>query len=103
MCRIPGEYIFLPKSVATAAFLVHWFLTSSLASQQLCVGDCIACLLWKFREYQVIRIAQQAREFIGRQSVLGLKPDPLRSRQVRRRNDVGSFRELCKTLRFRLE
>src|SRR5205814_4774570 len=83
-----GVYL-LPQSVATAAFLVHWFHTSSLARQQLCVGDRIACLLWKFREYQVIRIAQHEREFIRRQSVLGLKPDPLRSRQVRRRNDVG--------------
>src|SRR5712692_1396669 len=96
--KLSGVYLF-PKSAATPAFLFHWFLTSSLACRRLCAEGRIACFLRKLREYHVIRIAQQACEFVRRQSVPGFERDPLRARQVRRRNDVGTLPEFSKIFR----
>src|SRR6266853_3856191 len=100
--KLSGVYLF-PDSAATPAFLFRWFFVSRLARQRLCPGNRIADFPRKPREDHVIRFAQQAREFLRRQGIPGLQRDPLRSRQVRRGNDIGPLREFSKILRRRLE
>src|ERR1700674_3739025 len=96
--KLSGVYLFL-DSAATPAFLFRWFFVSRFARQRLCAGNRIAGFPRKLREDHVIRIAEQAREFLRRQGVPSLQRDPLRSRQVRRGNDVGPLREFGKTFR----
>src|SRR5712664_2214414 len=96
--KLRGVYLFL-NSAATPAFLFRWLFASSLARQRFRTGNRLARLLRKLREYHVVRIAQQPREFPRRQSVPGLQRHPLRPRQVRRRNNVGPLREFRKIFR----
>src|SRR6266853_2401855 len=100
--KLSGVYLF-PDSAATPAFLFRWFFVSRLARQRLCPGNRIADFPRKPREDHVIRFAQQAREFLRRQGIPGLQRDPLRSRQVRRGNDVGPLGQLSEIFRRRFE
>src|SRR5260370_9524026 len=80
--KLSGVYLF-PDSAATPAFLFRWFFVSRLARQRLCPGHPISDFPLKTREADVIRFAQQVREFLRRQGTPGLQLDPLLSRQVR--------------------
>src|SRR5207245_663263 len=100
--KLSGVYLF-PKSAATLGFLFHKFLASSIARRMLCPGEHVAGFLRKLGENQVIRSAQQARQFIGRQGVPRLECNPLRTRQIRRRNDVGPLRQLSEIFRRRFK
>src|SRR5207245_1949789 len=100
--KLSGVYLF-PKSAATLGFLFHKFLASSIARRILCPGEHVAGFLRKLGENQVIRFAQQARQFLGGQSVPRLECNPLRTRQVRSRNDVRPLREVSKIFRRRFE
>src|SRR6266851_8244162 len=96
--KLSAVYLFL-NSAATPAFLFRWLFASSLARRRFRTGNRLARLLRKLREYHVVRIAQQPREFPRRQSVPGLQRHPLRPRQVRRRNNVGTLREFREIFR----
>src|SRR6267143_5676428 len=95
-----GVYPF-GNSTARQTFSLWRFLARRLApgklrSDGLGAGQGFTDLLWKSGDNQVIRLTEQAGEFIARQGVTGFQRDPLCAGQIRGGDDVGALGQFGK-------